>query len=218
MRRFLFVELVVLATSATALAQEPATVRAEVLTITGQPTTAPPGWTLNASDLPTTVSPTSVQAHGPGVRIITAVATTIYRPEASLTGDGTVAALVFVDATTPAIYGITLGGENGLAFLMQPGGAAAITPMRNGQVAGIGWAAAPTVSMPEAGLVRQCRIEVQVHGTKAELLVNGAVAASTTISAGELDGVPGIYAGPGALVVVGLMVRSTVPAAPGAAK
>lgn len=198
---------VAMCTSA-ALAQEPPTLPARTLAISGQPTTAPPGWALHAADAATTVAPASVEAHGPGIRITSPVALTLYRPKVPLMGDGTVGALVFVDATTPAIYGLTLGGENGLAFLMQPSGLAAIAPLRNGQVATAAWASAPSVSVPAAGSLQQCRIEVRVQGSNVTLLINGTVAATTTITPGTLDGVPGIYSGPGALSVVGLMIRT----------
>lgn len=208
MTRMVWMAIVLLAIGVSVSAQEPATLRAETFAIGGEPTLAPPGWTTQATDPATTPSPAFVTAYGPGVRITTAVATTLYRPAAPLKGDGTVGALVFVDSATPGIFGITLGGQNGVAFLVKPSGAAVITPLRNGHVTNAGWTLAPAVSIPAVGMLQPCRIEVRVEGTRAELFVNGTVAAATTIAAGALNGVPGVYSGPGALAVVGLMLRA----------
>jgi hypothetical protein len=59
-----------------------------------------------------------------------------------------------------------------------------------------------------SGLLPQ-RVEVRVRGALAELAVNGAVVITRAITAGALDGVPGVYSsGPGDLVVAGFSLRT----------
>ncbi len=118
----------------------------DTLAVPGQPTTPPPGWTLLASDAATTASPASVQRYGPGVRITTLDEGALFRPAFPLTGDGVVSAVVFVDATTPPAYGLTLGGETGRAFLVRAAGAVAIAPLQNRKAVPGTWTSAPAVA------------------------------------------------------------------------
>jgi len=188
----------------------------DTLAVPGQPTTPPPGWTLLASDAATTASPASVQRYGPGVRITTLDEGALFRPAFPLTGDGVVSAVVFVDATTPPAYGLTLGGETGRAFLVRAAGAVAIAPLQNRKAVPGTWTSAPAVATTStpSGAVPQ-RLEVRVHGVTADLAVNGVVVASTPIAAGALDGVPGVYSGgPGDLTVAGFSVRTVQRTAP----
>jgi hypothetical protein len=196
----------------TAHAQQlsPATpLQRDTLAVPGQPTTAPPGWTLRPSDAATAPSPDWVARYGPGVRIAAADELALFRPAFPLTGDGAISAVVFVDAATPPVYGLTLGGENGLAFLVRGAGAVAIAPLRDRKVAAITWTSVPTVrTASTSGLLPQ-RVEVRVRGALAELIVNGTVVLTRTITAGALDGVPGVYSnGTGDLVVAGFSVRT----------
>jgi len=187
----------------------------DTLAVPGQPTSPPPGWTLLASDPATSLSPASVQRYGPGVRITTVDDLALFRPAFPLTGDGVVSAVVFVDATTPPAYGLTLGGETGQAFLVRAAGAVTIAPLQNRKAAPGTWTAVPAVATTSpSGPVPQ-RLEVRVHGVTAELAVNGVVVASTPIAAGALNGVPGVYSGgPGDLAVAGFSVRTVQRTAP----
>jgi hypothetical protein len=143
------------------------------------------------------------------VQISAATDGTLFRPAFRLTGDGAVSVVVFAGGTLPPAYGLTLGGAQGRAFLVRPSGAVGIAPLVDGKVSAVTWTAVPAVATASAaGLVPQ-RLEVRVHGTRAELAVNGVVVAATAISAGALDGVPGVYSGgPGDLTVAGFSVRT----------
>jgi hypothetical protein len=214
MTRILGVWSILLASGVALAGQTAAPISATTFAIPTQPSTPPPGWILHAADGSTAVSSATVRAYGPGVRITTSTPVTLYPLAATLSDDGTVGAVFFVDSDTPAAFGVTLGGDDGVAFVVQPAGAVGIAPLSGGQLDSVTWTPAAAVSIPARGLLQPCRVEVRVSGTNAELLLDGKVAASTTIAVGTLHGAPGVYSGPGALAVAGLMVRSAAPVPP----
>lgn len=209
MTRILCFSALVVAAGVVAHAQQSSTVSRDAFGIAGTPSTPPPGWTLRASDTPTTLSPDAVRRFGPGVRITTTSPALFFRPAFPVSGDGSVSAVVFVDSATPAAFGLTLGGENGLAFLIQPVGAIAIAPLQDRQIGAVTWSAAPAAQLAATTDRRPYRLEVRVHGSAADFLLNGTVVTTTPIAAGALDGVPAVYSGgAGDLVVAGFTVRT----------
>ena len=203
--------LCLLATVAAGAQQVAPTRVTDVLTAPGLPTTPVPGWTLLATDSPTTLSPSAVTRRGPGVQIHASTPLALFRPGFRLVGDGSVSAVFIVPDTAPAQYGLTLGSAK--VFVVHADGAAGIGSLQSGVATDVIWRA-PLVPLTAAPGTQQ-RIEVRVHGTVADLIVNGAVQATTAITASALDGVPGVYVDSGDIVVAGFSVRTAQRIAPG---
>jgi hypothetical protein len=136
------------------------------------------------------------------------VRATIHRAPASATG---------------AAYGLVLGdrgtGEH-VAFLVRPDGFAAIEQHRQAGVTTLrDWtrASALSASAPDGSALDA--VEVRVDATRATLAINGEEVVTIPITAGQLDGTPGLHVGAGGdLTVAALTVAGdSVVGMPGVA-
>lgn len=85
--RLTLVSLLTSAATATAQALTPAPAPPSApWTLSGEPATAPAGWTLQPTDGATTSSPAAVQRRGPGVAIATADALVLRRNQIDCVG------------------------------------------------------------------------------------------------------------------------------------
>jgi uncharacterized protein GlcG (DUF336 family) len=161
------------------------------LAVAGDPATPAKGWALTPEAASDEEAPGIVSTHGPGVRIASSTPVTVFRPQWKLSGDYTVSAL-FQRADpngAVAVYGLTVGGESGMAFLVRSDGAFAIGPVTGGRRA---WSAvalrADTALGPGIN-----RLSVRVGVDAATFVVNGVTVGSVPINPGALDGVAGVH-------------------------
>lgn len=109
-----------------------------------------------------------------------------------------------------APYGLTLGstdrGAVVIAFLVRPDGAWSV--QRRGAAGA--WTAASVLRAATAAGPAADRLEVRVADLTAEFWVNGTRVTVVPITAGELDGRPGVHVGaPGDIVVTTFTVEAS---------
>lgn len=167
------------------------------LSVPGDPATPAKGWALTSESDADADAPGVVTTHGPGVRITPSTPVTLYRPRWKLSGEFSVSAL-FHSTGPNAVYGLTVGGESGIAFLVRSDGTSAIGPM---MAARRSWTTvalkADTAEGPGIN-----RLTVRVAAEVATFVVNGVSVGSLPINPGALDGVTGVHVGGQSEVVV----------------
>ncbi|CAN5879958.1 hypothetical protein BH18ACI5_BH18ACI5_10630 [soil metagenome] len=155
-----------------------------------------------------------VTVDGPGARIRATTDVTLFRPQWTLTGTFTVAA-TFHAASATAMYGLTLGGASGLAFVARNDGSFSIQAVKDGRL--LGGASAPVgLRVTPDGAPGANRLEVRVGKVEATFLINAQPVRTVPLTGGLLDGVPGVHIGVGGDVSVSAFTVQGAAAAPGA--
>jgi hypothetical protein len=204
-----------LSASAQQLAPQPSPLRAD-LTVEGAPVEPAKGWALTSEAEPGSTVPGIVTLHGPGARITASTDVALFRPLWRLSGEFTVSASFLRQEASAAMapYGLLVGGERGLAFLVRGDGTYAIQSLTDGRVSGATWSPVGPQTM-KADPTALDRLEVRVRPTDATFVVNSHVAAVRPIVPGQQDGRPGVYVGAdGHVVVVGFSVQSAASLPP----
>jgi hypothetical protein len=186
------------------------------LAVDGQPIEPAKGWALSSEAEPTATVPGIVTLHGPGARITTPTDVALFRPLWRLSGEFTVGASFLRQDASAALapYGLVVGGDRGLAFVVRGDGTYAIQSLTDGRVSGATWSPVEPQTM-KADPTALERLEVRVRATDATFVMSGHVAAVRPIVPGQQDGRPGVYVGAdGDVVVVGFSVQSAASLPP----
>jgi hypothetical protein len=170
----------------------------ETLALGGEPLRPAGGWALTTTgEIP---ADAVVSASGVGTRITSITDLTVFRPDWRLSGTFAVAA-TFQAESPSAIYGLTVGSENGLAFAVRGDGGFRVQALSGGRTSGGSWALV-ALREPGATNVSMNRLEVRVGSSEAAFLVNGQKVQVVPITPGQLDGVPGVHVGAGGNVIL----------------
>jgi hypothetical protein len=125
-----------------------------------------------------------------------------------LSGSFAVGAL-FQSSQPDAIYGLTLGGAKGLAFLVRNNGTFAIGSTSFASVTGTTWMPVQLRGVTDRDASAANRLEVRASATEARFVINGQTVRVMPITAGQLDGSPGVYVGAAADVnIAGFTIES----------
>jgi hypothetical protein len=193
--------LVVPLLGTTLVAQQPATgvtqpsvqqpIVRHTLSVAGEPLRPAADWTLTPDGA--LGADAVVTASGPGVRITATAAVTVFRPQWALDSVFTVGA-TFQASQPSAVYGVTVGGANGLAWLVRSDGAVSVQRLSDGKPSGGSWAPV-ALRLPSDDAPGSNRLDVRVGTTAAIFVVNGQQVSATAIKAGEFAGAPGVHVG-----------------------
>jgi hypothetical protein len=175
---------------ATSIDKQP--VPLDMRAVAGEPLRPASGWALTPTgDLP---ADGVVTAQGLGVRIRSASDVMLFRPEWTLTGSFAVGAL-FQSSQSDAIYGVTLGGARGLAFLVRNNGTFAIASKSAASATGATWIPVQLRAVTDRDASAANRLEVRAGATEVRFVINGQTVRTMPIAAGQLDGSLGVYVG-----------------------
>ena len=161
----------------------------DTLGIAEAPLRPPAGWALSPSG--ELAADGVVVAQGLGVRIRSASDVTVFRPSWKLAGTFAVGAL-FESGQPSASYGLTVGGANGLAFLVRADGAFSVQTVSGRSPSGGMWTPL-SLRTTNLGMPGANRLEVRVRESEVTFLINGQMVHKATITPGQLDGVPGVH-------------------------
>jgi hypothetical protein len=172
--------------------------------------------------MPALVEPTSTGTGEPviapreaHVRITASVPTRVLRKERPLTGDYTVSARFRVtDGAVPGEYGLVVGGRAATAFacVARPEGTFTVRRGPITSTEGSAWARVDGSKAAAVTSSAEDDFTIRVAGGIATCIINGREVARVATAAGQLDGVPGIYVGPGSSVeVIGWRSQAVVP-------
>ena len=187
----------------------------DMLRVAGEPLRPASGWALNPTG--ELAADGVVSGQGLGVRIRSATDVTVYRPAWKLTGQFAVGAL-FQSSQPTATYGLTLGGASGLTLLVRNDGRFAIRGT-SANLASAAWAPVALRHATAPEVAGANRLEVRVGAADVRFVINGQTVRVMPITAGQLDGSPGVYVGAaGDVNVAGFTVEAATVLQPSAIK
>jgi len=180
-----------------------------------EPTSLAKGWVLDPSAAVSAGVP-GVVDHGPGVRVTAPSDMTVFRQDWSLAGEFRVSAVFHAQASTAGPYGLMVGGALGPAFLVRADGTFVIQHLQGATRAEGRWSRKPLEALTDAGPAATS-LEVRVGRTEAAFVINGVVVSVIPITAGQLDGAPGVHvAALGDVTMAGFAIHTASAQFPGA--